>query len=207
MMKQYKWLKQLYVWAIVFCIAVSFMPIPVFAEPDDTQTETTEEPVIPEDAVYISTAEDLLKFAEDCIEDTWSQGKTFVLSADIDLTGVEFYGVPTFGGTFYGQGHTVSGIDMQKDNSVVGFFRYVQKNAIVDGLNLEGTISPKSNPTVGAVVGCNYGTIQNCNVKATVSGSEQIGGIAGWNKTTGVIDNCLLSVLLLLILLCNNMHY
>jgi len=166
------------------------MPIPVFAEPEDTQTEATDEPVIPEDAIYISTAEDLLKFAEDCIADTWSQGKTFVLSADIDLTGVEFYGVPTFGGTFYGQGHTVSGIDMQEDNSVVGFFRYVQKNAIVDGLNLEGTISPKSNPTVGAIVGCNYGTIQNCNVKATVSGSEQIGGIAGWNKTTGVIDNC-----------------
>ena len=63
------------------------------------------------DTVYISTAQDLVTLARHCALDTWSQGKTVILQADISLTDVEFTPIPTFGGTFDGGGHTISGLE------------------------------------------------------------------------------------------------
>ena len=59
--------------------------------------------------VYISNAEEMKAFARDCWLDTWSQNKKVYLTADIDLAGESFVSIPTFGGYFDGQGHTVSG--------------------------------------------------------------------------------------------------
>ena len=42
------------------------------------------------DAVYLRTAEDLAEFSRSCTLDSWSQGKTVYLEADIDLTGVDY---------------------------------------------------------------------------------------------------------------------
>ena len=80
--------------------------------PNEFGTAPCMEFEIPEDAVYLATAEDLLALAENCISDAWSRDQVFVLKNDIDLTGVPFTSIPTFGGTFLGQGFTISGLTL-----------------------------------------------------------------------------------------------
>ena len=98
---------------LAVCMMISLVPMITYADPD---TETV---VIPEDAIYLSTADDVLTLAENCIDDNWSIGKTVVLENDIDMSDVVFRGIPTFGGTFYGQGYVISGLSAEYEASVV----------------------------------------------------------------------------------------
>lgn len=66
------------------------------------------------DTVFVRTAEDLVQLAENCTLDSWSQGRIVRLEADIDLSGTDFTPIPTFGGTFEGQGHTISGLSTRQ---------------------------------------------------------------------------------------------
>ena len=58
--------------------------------------------------IHIQTQEDLQELAENCRLDTWSQGKTVILDNDLTLdeTADEFLPIPTFGGTFEGNGQS-----------------------------------------------------------------------------------------------------
>ena len=143
------------------------------------------------DTVYLRTAEDLAELSRNCTLDSWSQGKTVYLEADIDLTGVEFFPIPTFGGTFEGQGHTISGLSITGSGNVRGLFRYIQPSGAVRDLHVSGSIAPsdRKNTLVG-LVGENQGTITNCTFSGAVSGADSIGGIAGINEAQGQIINC-----------------
>ena len=187
-MKHNQWKKRIPVLALLLCLLLSCMPTAVLAE------ETEETPVFRE-TVSLSTAEDLLAMAENCISDAWSRDKIFVLEADIDLSGTAFASIPTFGGTFLGQGHTISGLRLSGEQNAQGFFRYLQKTALVQDLNLEGTVRPhkSGNLDIGGLVGVNSGVVKNCTFTGTVTGTERIGGIAGRNKVTGVLENCQVS--------------
>ena len=146
------------------------------------------------DVVYLRTAEDLAQFSQNCALDSWSQGKTVYLEADIDLTGVDFTPIPTFGGTFEGQGHTISGLFLTGSGNVRGLFRYIQPTGAVRDLNVTGTISPSDRKnTLGGLVGENQGAITNCSFSGAVSGADSIGGIAGINEAQGQIINCTFS--------------
>ena len=59
--------------------------------------------------IHIYSADDLVQLSKSCKLDTYSQGKTVYLDNDVDLSGSDFVPIPTFGGMFEGQGHTVSG--------------------------------------------------------------------------------------------------
>ena len=59
------------------------------------------------DNIIISSVEDLQDLSKRCTLDAWSQGKTVTLAADLDLGEAEFTPIPTFGGTFLGQGYTI----------------------------------------------------------------------------------------------------
>ena len=176
-------------WALVLALCVIVVQVPQFARAEEPAAE------IPVDAIYLTCAEDLLVLAESCIRDSWSRDKVVVLTNDIELSGVEFSGIPTFGGTFLGQGFTISGIYLRGETSAYGFFRYLQKTALVDDLHLKGKVQPakSGNVEVGGFVGVNSGCIKNCSFTGTVSGNEQVGGIAGRNKVTGIIENCTVS--------------
>lgn len=142
-------------------------------------------------ALHLSTADDLVQLAENCRLDSWSQGLTVYLDADIDLTGSDFAGIPTFGGRWEGNGHTISGLTLTADGSVQGLFRYLQKNAVVRQTTLSATVQPEgSRAEVGGFAGENAGTIENCRFSGTVSGTNQIGGIAGVNTADGIISGC-----------------
>ncbi len=141
--------------------------------------------------VEIATVEDFLAFAEGCSLDTWSQGKTFVLTANLDLTGRSFAPIPTFGGTFLGKGHTVSGVNITAASSNMGLFRFVQEGAVIRDLYVEGRIAPGGSAVnVGGIAGSSAGFIQNCSFKGTVEGETNVGGIAGQNKESGEIAGC-----------------
>ena len=146
------------------------------------------------DTVYLRTAEDLAELSRNCTLDSWSQGKTVYLEADIDLTGVDFAPIPTFGGTFEGQGHTISGLSLTGSGNVRGLFRYIQPTGAVRDLHVSGAISPSDRKnTLGGLVGENRGTITNCSFSGSVSGADSIGGLVGINEAQGQIINCTFS--------------
>ena len=193
-MKRNNWMKKLWAFVLVTCLLLSGMPVTAFATEDETGAEV-EEFVIPEDAVYLSTPEDIQALAESCVSDAWSRGKVFVLKNDINLSSTAFEGIPSFSGTFLGQGFTVSGYRLTRQQNAVGFFRYLQKTAVVENLHLKGTVQPakSDNLDIGGFAGVNSGTVRNCSFTGTVSGTERVGGIAGRNKVSGIIEGCTVS--------------
>lgn len=141
--------------------------------------------------VTISDVESFLEFAKNCSLDTWSQGKTVVLTGNIDLGGEEFTAIPTFGGTFLGQGHTITGLRITAAGSNQGLFRFIQPDGVVQDLTVQGTVAPDgTRSTVGGIAGDNSGTLRNCTFNGTVKGQTMVGGIAGRNNTTGQIIDC-----------------
>ena len=179
--------------SLILCMILTLLPAPYLADTSSSEnnTESSDTYVIPEDAIHISSVEELMELAENCRINSWSVGKTIVLSNDIDVSGINFVGIPTFGGVFLGQGHTIEGINITEKGSVIGFFRYLQETAIVDGLILEGKITPEgSKSIVGGFAGDNSGTIKNCTFSGEISGYENVGGFVGKNKTTGIVENC-----------------
>ena len=146
------------------------------------------------DVVYLRTAEDLAALSRNCTLDSWSQGKTVYLEADIDLTGTDFAPIPTFGGTFEGQGHTISGLSLTGSGNVRGLFRYIQPSGVVRDLSVEGWIDPTGRKnTLGGIAGNNQGLLSNCSFHGTVRGADYIGGLVGTNESTGQIINCTFS--------------
>ena len=128
------------------------------------------------ETIRLSTVEDLLTLAENCRLDTWSQGRRIILEDNIDLTGIAFAGIPTFGGTFEGNGHTISGLTITKEGNVQGLFRYLQSTAIVQDLDVEGHIEPEGTSSIlGGLAGNNAGTILRCTFRGQISGTDRIG--------------------------------
>lgn len=144
--------------------------------------------------ITISSVEDLLDFAKNCSLDTWSQGKTVRLTADLDLSGMDFTPIPTFGGTFLGQSHKITNLRITAAGSNIGLFRYLQEGAVVQDLNVSGSVHPSGSAVnVGGIAGNNAGAIRNCTFRGSVEGKSSIGGAAGLNQETGEIARFLVS--------------
>lgn len=155
------------------------------------ETEAQELKAEEDGTVVISTTEEFLEVAQACSLDTWSQGKTIVLDADISLENTEYLPIPTFGGTFDGKGYTISGLTITNSVTPAGLFGVLQETGVVKNLNVSGDVSPSGDAdVVGGIAGENNGTIENCTYTGSVSGKQNTGGIAGINGTTGNIKKC-----------------
>ena len=140
--------------------------------------------------ITIRTPEDLVELSRRCSLDSWSRGKTVVLSAALDLSDVELTASPTFGGTFDGQGYTISGLTITGSGNVRGLFRYLQSGGVVQNVSLEVTIEPTDlQDSLGGLVGNNRGSVRNCTVTGSIQGETNIGGIIGVNESSGKIIN------------------
>lgn len=175
--------------------------------------------VTADEAVSISTVNDFKNFTEKCVYDEYSKNKKFVLQNDIDLSGIEIKSAEVFCGTFEGGGHTIKNIDLSFEGSDKGLFNSVSKDALIRDLNVTGNIKSKSGSStesiirqraesildradididntdsgakvLGGIVGYNQGRILNCSFSGSVEGQNQVGGIAGYNAMTGIIDSC-----------------
>ncbi len=141
--------------------------------------------------ISIRTIEEFLDFGDNCVSETYSKGKYFVLEADLNLQGTDFRPIPVFAGTFDGQGHGIAGLSVHSSGSGLGLFRYVQENATVKDLNVQGTLAPEgSRENVGGIAGVNRGTIENCTFEGRITAQKALGGIAGCNQESGVIRDC-----------------
>ena len=128
-------------------------------------------------------------------------GKTDInitLTADIDLTGKDWTPIGTdydnsYKGTFDGGGHTIKGLTVTTNDQFVGLFGYLDKAGTVKNVVMEG-IQITSNHVLmsgntGGVVGYSWGTIENCSVSGSVSGTNCVGGVVGSQKA-GSITGC-----------------
>ncbi len=141
--------------------------------------------------IKLSTPEELTELSENCSLDTWSRGKRVILEADISLEDTEFQPIPTFGGVFEGNGHTISGLRLSEGMSYQGLFRYIQQGAVVQNLNVTGTVSADGEQAyLGGIAGSNEGKISECSFAGTVSGKSQVGGVVGINRVTGSVYHC-----------------
>ena len=126
-------------------------------------------------------------------------GKTDInitLTADIDLTGKNWTPIGTsfsnkYTGTFDGGGHTIKGLTVTTNDQFVGLFGYLDKAGTVKNVVMEGIqiTSNHGSSQAGGVVGFSRGTIENCSVSGSVSGTVYVGGVVGaqWN---GSITGC-----------------
>ncbi len=141
--------------------------------------------------ISVSDADDLIELAGNCRLDTWSRNKRVTLVNDISLLGKDFTGIPTFGGVFDGQGHTISELNIDGNVSYAGLFSYVQKDAVIRNLHVSGSVVPQGEQVIiGGIAGDNSGVIAECSFEGVVSGNDYIGGIAGMNELTGTISGC-----------------
>ena len=141
--------------------------------------------------VSVGTARELIALSESCTLDTWSQGLTVELTADIDLGNAAFRPIPIFCGVFEGNGHRISGLRVTGKGSDQGLFRYLKEGAVVRNLELEGEILPEGTKSgLGLLCGRNEGTVTGVTVSGTVSGEEDVGGLVGVNEATGVLRQC-----------------
>ena len=153
--------------------------------------------------IGISTAEELTLLASLSASNTFA-GKTFVLTDDIDLTGVEWQGIGSdsvfFSGIFDGQGHTISGLSItSSDNQNIGFFSRTQnaeiKNLIIDAPTADLVYSG-GNAYFGVLVGrANSSVISNVEVRnmdVHIGATSEVsaGGLVGWVHNNGTIIGC-----------------
>lgn len=143
------------------------------------------------EVISLRTEEELARFAEQCRLDSWSAGKKAVLENDIVLSEYTDISIPVFSGIFDGNGHRITNLRLTGKGSVQGLFRYLQKGGVIRNLNVEGKAAPEgSQSQVGGIVGINYGSIQNCSFGGSVSGDNEVGGVAGVNEASGEIRRC-----------------
>lgn len=141
--------------------------------------------------IHISSEAELRDLAASCALDTWSRDKNVVLDSDLTLADPSFLPIPTFGGSFDGQGHTIHNVSITDSLSPAGLFGVVQAGGSVRSLHVVGTVTPSGDGrSVGGIAGENNGAIEKCSFTGTVSGQVYVGGIAGHTGASGSILVC-----------------
>ena len=146
----------------------------------------------------VTSADGLMNVAE-----LVNGGKTDInitLDKNIDLTGKDWTPIGTsfdnsYTGTFDGGGHTITGLTVTTNDEYAGLFGYLGnfgnaagtvKNVVMDGIQI--TCNHRLG-YAGGVAGFSWGTIENCSVSGSVSGTKCVGGVVGAQKA-GSITGC-----------------
>lgn len=153
------------------------------------------------DPYQIGTAEGL-KWFRDKVNNAKAKEETkicAVLTEDIDLNNEPWtpigIGEDTrkedlpYSGTFDGNGHTISGLNVNYGDKNGGLFCYV-KSATIKNLTVAGSVTYSSGDGIayGGIVGCaDSSTIENCTNRCTVTGNWDAGGIVGRSVDSDII--------------------
>ena len=119
------------------------------------------------------------------------------LNTDIDLTGKDWTPIGTdydnsYKGTFDGGGHTITGLTFTTNDEYAGLFGWLNRAGTVKNVVMEGvqiTSNQIYGGSIGGVVGSGWGTIENCSVSGSVSGTVYVGGVVGV-QIGGSITGC-----------------
>ena len=143
----------------------------------------------------VTSADGLMNVAE-----LVNGGKTDInitLDTDIDLTGKDWTPIGTdydnsYKGTFDGGGHTITGLTFTTNDEYAGLFGYLNRAGTVKNVVMEGvqiTSNQIYGGSIGGVVGSSWGTIENCSVSGSISGTVYVGGVVGV-QIGGSITGC-----------------
>ena len=119
------------------------------------------------------------------------------LDTNIDLTGKDWTPIGTdydnsYKGTFDGGGHTITGLTFTTNDEYAGLFGLLNRAGTVKNVVMEGvqiTSNQIYGGSIGGVVGYSWGTIENCSVSGSVSGTVYVGGVVG-AQIGGSITGC-----------------
>ena len=144
----------------------------------------------------VYNAEGLKNIAE-LVNEEWKLGINITLTADIDLKGIDWTPIgkdnnKAYTGTFDGGGKTITGLTVTGSNKYAGLFGRIGSGGTVKNVVLEGVqiTSDNSSGYAGGVAGNSFGgTIENCSVSGSVSGSFSVGGVVGY-QFGGSITGC-----------------
>ena len=152
--------------------------------------------IIEDDGSYtVYNADGLMNIAE-----LVNGGKTDInitLDKNIDLTGKSWTPIGTYydnsyTGTFDGGGHTITGLTFTTNDKYAGLFGWLNRAGTVKNVVMEGvqiTSNQIYGGSIGGVVGSGWGTIENCSVSGSVSGTVYVGGVVGV-QIGGSITGC-----------------
>ena len=143
----------------------------------------------------VTSADGLMNIAE-----LVNGGKTDInitLDKNIDLTGKDWTPIGTnvdnsYKGTFDGGGHTITGLTFTTNDEFAGLFGWLNRAGTVKNVVMEGvqiTSNQIYGGSIGGVVGYSWGTIENCSVSGSVSGTVYVGGVVG-AQIGGSITGC-----------------
>ena len=140
----------------------------------------------------VTSADGLMNIAE-----LVNGGKTDInitLDTDIDLTGKDWMPIGTsnpYTGTFDGGGHTIKGLTVTTNDEYAGLFGWLGDAGTVKNVVMEGVQITKNHSSgfAGGVAGFSWGTIENCSVSGSVSGTVYVGGVVG-AQIGGSITGC-----------------
>lgn len=143
----------------------------------------------------VTSADGLMNVAE-----LVNGGKTDInitLDKNIDLTGKGWTPIGTdydnsYKGTFDGGGHTITGLTFTTNDEYAGLFGYLNRAGTVKNVVMEGvqiTSNQIYGGSIGGVVGSSWGTIENCSVSGSISGTVYVGGVVGV-QIGGSITGC-----------------
>lgn len=142
----------------------------------------------------VTSADGLMNVAE--LVNGGKSDINITLDTDIDLTGKNWTPIGTsfsnkYTGTFDGGGHTIKGLTVTTNDQFVGLFGSIGYAGTVKNVMMEDVqiTSNRSSGFAGGVAGYSDGTIENCSVSGSVSGTVYVGGVVGaqWN---GSITGC-----------------
>ena len=116
------------------------------------------------------------------------------LDTDIDLTGKDWTPIGTdydnsYKGTFDGGGHTITGLTFTTNDEYAGLFGWLNRAGTVKNVVMEGvqiTSNQIYGGSIGGVVGYSWGTIENCSVSGSVSGTVSVGGVVGAQRDRSI---------------------
>lgn len=144
----------------------------------------------------VYNAEGLKNIAE-LVNEEWKLGINITLTDNIDLTDIDWTPIgkddnKAYTGTFDGNGKTITGLTVnQEGTNYVGLIGYLGSGGKVQNVVLEGVqiTSDNSSGYAGGVAGDSWGTIENCSVSGSVSGTTFAGGVVG-SQWGGSITGC-----------------
>ena len=143
----------------------------------------------------VTSADGLMNIAE--LVNGGKSDINITLDTDIDLTGKNWTPIGTsfsnkYTGTFDGGGHTIKGLTVTTNDEYAGLFGWLNRAGTVKNVVMEGvqiTSNQIYGGSIGGVVGYSWGTIENCSVSGSVSGTVYVGGVVG-AQIGGSITGC-----------------
>ena len=142
----------------------------------------------------VTSADGLMNIAE--LVNGGKSDINITLDTDIDLTGKNWTPIGTsfsnkYTGTFDGGGHTIKGLTVTTNDQFVGLFGSIGNAGTVKNVMMEDVqiTSNRSSGFAGGVAGFSDGTIENCSVSGSVSGTVYVGGVVG-AQWEGSITGC-----------------